>query len=574
MELKRENMVLADVNVKETSYTLEEINGYHTAYIEFEIISPVEFTINDYIDYRDNRYYIRYKEKVTKEETSLGYNYKITLYHELYRLHDVVFFLYEQPDFRKNMNYYHGTALQVVQSIVYSMNRIDAGWSVGSVENTKVNTFNFKDKTCADALQDVISAYDTEYCVENKTIHIGKREFSSNGLVLSQGDGFRSITLSSVDDTPPITRLYAYGSDKNMTSASGDYLLLPNGVQYIEKNVDKYGVIEHVRQFDEIFPHGIFTVTEKIDNFTLRAAGIDFNLTDHLLADGVEVIVTFQDGSLAGYDLAIVDGSWDNGTKQFKLKQNMEENAMEVPGEYISFAVGDKFILTNLRMPQSYIDAAQQELLDAAQAWLDEKCENRVQLQAVCDEIYFAENDLSVTRGQMVGVYDAKLNIDREIRCTAVKRYIENDNEKPYRYEITLSNFLHGSGLSQVINDIKNIPDKIDRGDSKNRQYTNRQFRDAKELSEALMDAFKEEFEPGIMPVFVHTMQLLVGSERCQYRFVDNKSMPEELDHDFEFDVSTKTFYTSAGIIQHMTLGIETLSSSHSVLEYIQVAEY
>ena len=40
-------------------------------------------------------------------------------------------------------------------------------------------------------------------------------------------------------------------------------------------------------QFDHIFPKGEFAVTEKIDDYTLRAAGMDFNLTDCLL-DGVE----------------------------------------------------------------------------------------------------------------------------------------------------------------------------------------------------------------------------------------------------------------------------------------------
>lgn len=58
-------------------------------------------------------------------------------------------------------------------------------------------------------------------------------------------------------------------------------------------------------------------------------------------------------GGLAGYDLAIVEGSWDNDLKQFKLKQNDQENALKVPGD-INFSVGDKFILTGLKMPQSY----------------------------------------------------------------------------------------------------------------------------------------------------------------------------------------------------------------------------
>lgn len=93
---------------------------------------------------------------------------------------------------------------------------------------------------------------------------------------------------------------------------------------------------------------------------------------------------------MAGYDLAIVEGSWDNSKKQFKLKVNKEENALTVPGD-INFSVGDKFILTGLKMPQSYIDKAEKQLQEEAQTWLDEHCEKRVQLKGKCDEGLFRQ---------------------------------------------------------------------------------------------------------------------------------------------------------------------------------------
>ncbi|MDR2913691.1 MAG: hypothetical protein LBV74_02465 [Tannerella sp.] len=586
MEIKRGNKVIADVVVSKSSYTLEEISGVHTAYIEFDILNPIELTINDYIEYRNNTYYIRYKESISKEETSLGYNYKITLYHELYRMHDTILFMYDEPDFNKNHNYFRGTVSGVLDLIVKSMNRNGDGWTKGIVIESETTTFDLKDKTCAEVLQNIINDFNTEYWVEGKTINIGKREHNSNGIVLSQRNGFKNLTLSAVDDTPPITRLYVYGSDTNLTKNYGksdpesieengsDYLLLPDGKKYIEKNVDKYGVIEHIKQFDDIYPYGVFRVTEKIDNFTLCASGIDFDLKDQFIQD-VEAIVTFQGNSqLAGYDLAIAEGSWDNGRKMFKLVKNKEENALEVPGS-INFNPGDEFILTGIKMPDPYIKAAEQRLLEAAQKWLDEKCENRVQLQATCDEIYFYENDISLSCGQMIGVYDTKLNLDREIRITNCKLYIENGDDKPYRYEITISDFLQSSGLSQVINDIKQIPNQIDRESSKNKQYTKRQFRDALELGNALQGAFKN-FSEGIDPVYVRTMQLLVGDNSHQYRFVNSKTDPiTEVDHEFNIDDETKIFTARSkyfpdghGIIQHMTLGIDTLAPSHSTQEY------
>lgn len=565
MKIYRNTTEIADVYLSKYSYTNEEINGEFIAYLEFDSRWPVNLTINDWIGYRGNKYYIRHKENVEKKETSLGYSYRIKLYHDMYRMHDVSFFLYGKPEFKKNFNTYIGTARDVLGFIVDSMNRDSSGWSVGECIESDPMTFNFVGKSCAEVASDVINVYNTELWVSGRTVNFGKREYSSNGLVLSQGEGFVNLIVSAVDETPPITRLYAYGSDKNITKEYGDYLSLPGGSTCIEKNVDKYGIIEYQKQFEEIFPKGEFYVTEKIDDFTLRSSDIDFNLTEQLI-DDVEVIVTFQTGGLAGYDLAIVEGSWDNSNKQFKLKKNQQENDLNVPGD-INFDVGDKFILTGLKMPQSYIDKAEQELLKEAQEWLDQKCENRIQLKGECDEINFYERDIHIACGQLVGVYNQRLEIDREIRVTKLRRYIENDDETPYRYEITLSDFLDTNPWGQVVEEIKKIPDRIEKGDDKNLQYTKRRWRDAEEHLSLIEYAIKG-FEKGINPIWVKTMSILLGDETLQFRFVNNKTNPVAIDSGISYSNLTKRITAPKSIIQHMSLGINSLSPSHSVNEY------
>ena len=201
---------------------------------------------------------------------------------------------------------------------------------------------------------------------------------------------------------------------------------------------------------------------------------MDFNLTDCLL-DGVEVIVTFQDGGLAGYDLAIVEDSWDNDLKQFKLKQNDQENALKVPGD-INFSVGDKFILTGLKMPQSYRDNASLQLQEEAQAWLDGKCEKRIQLRGKCDEIVFRLQNIFIACGQMVGVYSEQLDIDREIRVTKIKRYIEKDGTPSYRYELTLSDFLESNGFKDLVDDVNKVPEEIEDAVKPVREHTKRSW--------------------------------------------------------------------------------------------------
>ncbi len=551
MEIKRGNTVVCDVYLKDNSYVIEEIMGEHTLTLNFLSRNVVDLQINDDVDFDGTKYKIRHNEKVTKRETSLGWEYNVVFYSSRYDLQDVQFFLHGVPERKKNFDYYTGTARDWLILLVKNMNRAETGWIAGSCIESRMITLSFKDKTVGAVLDEIIKELDTEYWISGKTINIGKREYASNGLILAQGEGmgFTELEVSAVDDTPPITVLYPYGSDKNLgTDYGSDYLLLPGGVLSLEKNVDKYGRIEQSVQFDHIFPKGEFTVTEKIDDYTLKASGIDFNLTDCLL-DGVEVIVTFQDGGLAGYDLAIVEDSWDNDLKQFKLKITEQENALKVPGD-INFSVGDKFILTGLKMPQSYRDNASLQLQEESQAWLDDKCEKRIQLRGKCDEVIFRLQNIFIACGQMVGVYSEQLDIDREIRVTRVKRYIDKDGTPSFRYELTLSDFLESNGFKDLVDDVNKVPEEIEDKVKPVREHSKRSWRDVMETLGMMFDPEGDYFTELIKPLAVHTAQLIVGTNSQQMELIGVKFIPNA-DNDANY------FKNTVGKLVHFTVSEE-----------------
>ena len=551
MEIKRGNTVVCDVYLKDNSYTVEEIMGEDTLTLNFLSRNVVNLQINDYIDFEGTKYKVRHNEKVTKRETSLGWEYTVQFYSSRYDLLDAEFFLHGTPERKKNFDYYTGTARDWLILFVKNMNRTGSGWVAGSCIESRMVTLSFKDKKVGTVLDELIKELNTEYWISGQTINIGRREYSSNGLVLAQGEGmgFTELEVSAVDDTPPVTVFYPYGSDKNLGPDYGaDYLLLPDGRLSIEKNVEKYGRIEKSMQFDHIFPKGEFAVTEKIDDYTLRAAGMDFNLTDCLL-DGVEVIVTFQDGGLAGYDLAIVEDSWENDLKQFKLKQNDQENALKVPGD-INFSVGDKFILTGLKMPQSYRDNASLQLQEEAQAWLDGKCEKRIQLRGKCDEIVFRLQNIFIACGQMVGVYSEQLDIDREIRVTKIKRYIEKDGTPSYRYELTLSDFLESNGFKDLVDDVNKVPEEIEDAVKPVREHTKRSWRDVMETLGMMFDPEGDYFTELIKPLAVHTAQLIVGTNSQQMELIGMKFIPNA-DNDANY------FKNTTGKLVHFTVSEE-----------------
>lgn len=549
MKIKRGNKVLCDAYLKNNSFTVDEIMGEQTLTLNFLSRDVIDFEVGDYVECEGERYKIRYKEKVTKREKSLGWEYNIPFYSSKYDLEDVVFFLNGEPEYKKNFDFYTDTARQILELIVKNMNREDSGWKVGSCIESRPITISFKDKSVGNVLDDTVKQIDTEYWISQKTVSIGKRKYDSNGLVLGQGEGlgFTELEVSSVDEERPTTVIFPYGSDKNLGPDYGaDYLMLPGGLKEMSKNTEKYGRLGQKKiQFDHIFPKGEFLVTAKIDDLTLQASGIDFNLKDCLL-DEVEAIVTFQDGGLAGYDLAIVKESVDDKIKQFKLKENKEENALTVPGD-INFAVGDKFILTGIKMPQVYIDDASNQLAEEAQTWLDEHCEKRIQLRGKCDEVLFRQMNLFIACGQMVGVYSDQLKIDREIRVTKVKRYIENDDKPAYRYELTLSDFLQGNGFKDLVDDVDKFPDEIEDKVKPVREWTKRSWRDVMETLGMMFDPEGDYFTELIKPLAVHTAQLIVGTNSQQMDLVGVKFIPNA-------DNDPNYFKNTAGKLVHFTV--------------------
>lgn len=543
---RKDGTTLAEVWLQESSNVNEEIMGEHTAQLDFLSRYPIDLEIGDYIEHEGYIYTLRHKESVTKRETSLGWDYSVVMYSARYELQDVPFFLTDQPEYLKNGDYYTGTASDWLALIVKNMNREISGWSAGACIESEWITISFKDKQCSEVLDELCAQLDTEWQVIGRTLSIGRVEYPSNGLTFSQGEGggFKELRLSSSNQERPVTVLYPYGQDKNLPENYGaDYLLLPGGKKVLERNTEKYGRCGMKVQFD-VYPKGEFEVASVIDDLTFTATGIDLDISDCLIPD-TEVTVSFQSGALAGYDLYIAEDGWDNATKKIKVLQNEEENALKVPGD-INFAVGDRFALFNLRMPQSYVDKAEQELEQKAEAWLDKKSEKEVRLSAKCDDILFKQNKISVRCGQMVRILSLELDLDKEIRVTKVKRYIEND-QPTYRYELTLSDFLDTNGFKELVKEVEDMPDEIKSQTNGVKEYTRRGFRDVMETFDMMFDPEGSYFQDKIKPLAVHTAQVVVGTNSQQFDLIGVTFQPNK-------DGDPNLFGSTAGKLTHFTI--------------------
>ena len=150
------------------------------------------------------------------------------------------------------------------------------------------------------------------------------------------------------------------------------------------------------------------------------------------------------------------------------------------------------------------------------------------------------------------------------VRITGIKDYIN----KPHSPVIELSNTTVSGSVSSTLNDLKSEEVIVDDLHRDAIQFTKRRFRDAKETISMLEEALLDNFTNSINPIAVQTMSMLVGDESLQFRFVNSKTNPVPVTHRIVYDNETKQLTAAAGIIQHMTLGINTVSASHKVSEY------
>lgn len=83
-----------------------------------------------------------------------------------------------------------------------------------------------------------------------------------------------------------------------------------------------------------------------------------------------------------------------------------------------------------------------------------------------------------------------------------------------------------------------------------------------------LEDSMLDNFTNSINPLTVQTMMMLVGDESLQFRFVASKTDLTAVNDGITYDNAAKQLHIPHGFIQHMTLGIGTISSSHADSEY------
>lgn len=441
IDIYRGSDLFVTIKPEDSSVQVKRIMGDNQLQIQFKDSRNILFQINDYCTVFGDRYKLN-ALPTDRKVTKVLYEYNLVMQAEGFDLSKVQFLMLGQSDFSLM-----GKIDDFLSLIVDNANRVFSGWSKGQTIPAGFKNMTFQAENCYSALARIAQEFETEFWIAGKTVHLTKIQ-TDTGHTFRQGKdkGLYEITRTSSDNSTVITRLYALGSEKNIPASYGSRRLkMAGGVDYVEDNVAKYGVIEYSQIFEDIYPHrtGKVTGINAVDPQEFTDASMDFNVNDYLLP-GVTAKVVFNTGDLAGYTFEIA--SYDNINKRFRLNKNKEETSIEIPGPVFKPALGDEYVLVDISMPQTYIDAAELELKTRAQQFLSENKEPKRALTVVLDPVYMEANGIEPQIGDVVWIVDNEFQINRAIRIIQTARNIVEE----FNYQVDLADVVAVSPIAQI----------------------------------------------------------------------------------------------------------------------------
>lgn len=450
--VKSDGTVRAVIIPDESSQMERGLMGQDVVTVGLSAPVPIPFTIGDSATFFGLKYWLNSTPTVTMT-AKRNYQYRLVFEGKAYDLSKTQYlFLDPFNNFKDGKFILTTTAQGFLDLIVYNLKRRDpsSNWKVGYVEQTDVKTLEFDSNNCLEVLARLAQEFETEYYITKETISLYKKQDYS-GIVLKYGinEALYSIVRENQDSDNVITRLYAYGSDKNLGTqyrSGAQRLRMTNGV-YVEKLTETYGINEATKIFEDIFPQRTGTITSVTSPLVFSDAAMDFDVNDYLIASTTAKLV-FKTGLNAGYEVDI--SNYNNATKTFTVLVSQEEQTKTVPSAVWTPKVGDKYTLVDIKMPPSYVLEAENKLESAANSHLDDVSTPKLSYKVTLNPLWAKRNLTELNLGQTVGLEAVELGINTQIRCINIVRNIRNPNI----INIELANTVVQTKLVKLINSI------------------------------------------------------------------------------------------------------------------------
>lgn len=590
------------VQENDSSYRYRSLMAKPQLVLKFSLPEYVEIPVGAWCEFMGKIYYLPTSQNI-KKHGKRNIDYTLTMVDDEYILGNYKFRNIVDGRLKWSMC---AKPIEFLKAIVACLNERDSGWSVGSYIEATEKTIEFNHSYLDEALQDVADTFGTEWEISGKVISLGKVEyFKDNPLPLSYGKGngfIPGVGRSTLSEEQPIKRVYVQGGEKNIDRSKygSPTLLLPKNQTleyegrtyitdedglYIERS-DKVSdaVKDDSLDCSEIYPSRIGKVSsvEVMDaeknfyDFTDNSIPEELDFNDYII-EGETPHIRFQSGMLSGekdfeFKYIHVDEE-GNAVRRFELVPQ-EIDGETMPNTTFAPEVGDTYAIFGIMLPDSYIcndadkSGASWDMFREGVRFLYEHEDQKFTFHGELQALWAKRNWVNVGGKLIVGGYvlfrDEQFAPDGVlIRITGIKEYIAS----PYSPSIEISNSVAGKSFSSSIRDIDNAEIKIENNIKSIIAFTKRRFRDAQETMLMLEDAMLN-FSGSINPITVQTMAALVGDESLQFRFVASKTNLTKVAYSITYDQVNKQLHCPHGYLQHMTLGINTISSEHKAGEY------
>ena len=441
----KQGLVVMTVSPDNSSQWNHEVSVENVVTLNFTTWEFKMLQVGWYVLVEGKRFSIK-SEYRPKHIHNSKYTYNVKCYGREHDMQDILFCRLNQgDDDLESVFAYDGTPMELLQKVVANMNRNADGvkWKVGEAIVANRKTINFNGIYCWDAMNEIAQAFNTEWWMDGEYLNLTKCVHGES-VALGYGQGLKAGLTQNESGSNALffTRLIPVGSSKNIDRSKYGYstLQLPGREKYIDVNT-YLGLKEYREEaaFSNIYPHREGTISsvrsEKRTNeetgeytvYFVKDASIPFNPDDYMI--GGEVIhMSFNSGNLAGKYFEV---NWNNSTQEFEIINQYPDETAQLPGGNLVPAIGNKYVLSNIRMPDEYNRAAEQEFKEAVDAFLAEYAKDTSIYSGSTDYIYITRNNVSLSVGQRVKLLsDIYFGYNgRESRITRISRKLNNLNE-------------------------------------------------------------------------------------------------------------------------------------------------
>lgn len=507
--------------------------------IKMKSREKLDTLINDYFVLFDSVYRINALPSLTKNAENY-YEYNIVAQGLMFDLKRCKFFNADATGFGPDLEFpLIGTIEVFLLALKNNMRRFASNWEIGTFTNGETKTITFGDDTCLSALQKICDEFKTDFWIkyENGKFVIHTGDYGKKVPIkfeYGKGKGLYSLSRNNVDDNDIVNRLYVFGGTNNIPNEYRNFskrLKLP-GADYLEDagSISAFGLKEGSITFDDIYPHRTGKITSLGDTkFKFSDSTMDFDLnekeadgvtTKYLIA-GTSAKISVKTGNLAGYEFEIKKGGYNHATKTFEIipfKNDQGQSFPDEKTEAFQFAVGDEYVLIDIVMPKTYIDNAENELMQKGLEQFELHKNAKVSYDLNVDPAYMEKIGVGkFDIGDYIQVYDEVLGIDKVLRVNQITTdFIQSGEYNPYRTKIVIADSYEINYASQVVLDIKEIKNVMS---ITNLGKINYSMLGAKTTQELLNLTFDSEghYDPEkIKPGSIETNMLAVGARNQQ----------------------------------------------------------